>query len=68
MHQYQWVTVPHDVDVQGYVPDADPEALIFAGCELLDGWTVMDRLPQDERTAEVARAVRAFLAPKEAPA
>ena len=67
MHQYQWVTAPHDVDVQGF-PDADPEALVFAGREPLDGWTVMDRLPQDERTAEVARAVRAFLAPKEAPA
>ena len=88
-----------------------PKALIFAGRELMDGWTVMDRLgeitvptrvmagrddfvfppecqrelaagipgaqlvlidhaghnPQDERTAEVARALRAFLAPKEAP-
>ena len=107
-----WRVLARELAHGGWRSRVRPKALIFAGRELLHGWTVMDRLgeitaptlvmagrddfvfppecqrelaagipgaqlviidhaghnPQDERTAEVARALRGFLAPKEAPA
>lgn len=112
VHGSGWRFLARELAEGGWRSRVRPEALIFAGRELLDGWSVMDRLgeitvptlvmagredfvfppecqqeladaipgarlviidgaghnPQDERTAEVVRVLRAFLAPEAATA
>ena len=111
VHGSGWRFLARELAHGGWRSRMRPEALIFAGRELLDGWSVMDRLgditvptlvmagrddfvfppecqrdlaegipgsqlviidgaghsPQDERTDEVLRVLRAFLAPKAPP-
>jgi proline iminopeptidase len=111
-HGSGWLALAHELADGGWRSRMRPEALIFAGRQLLDGWSVMDRLgeitvptlvmagredfvfppecqqelaagipesqlmiidgaghnPQDERTAEVIRVLRTFLAAKAASA
>jgi pimeloyl-ACP methyl ester carboxylesterase len=46
-------------------PELRPEALIFAGSQLLDGWTVMDRLAEIQVPTLVVAGRQDFLYPPE---
>jgi proline iminopeptidase len=43
-HGSGWLVLAREVADGGWRSSVRPEALIFAGRELLDGWSVMDRL------------------------